>query len=119
MQLGARRDPQLREQAVEMGTDCAMREIEALANLAVGEALSGQLGNLHLLGREMVARIRGPGAPRLARGAQLQPRALSPRERADRIEDFDCGAQRRAGVSQAPVAAQPATIPQLQPRAEE
>src|SRR4051812_3942121 len=55
--LAARADVELREDAVQVGCDRAVREVEALADLAVGQPVSGELGDLQLLRGEAVASI--------------------------------------------------------------
>jgi hypothetical protein len=45
-----------------MGADGAVREVEPLADLAVGEAFGGELRDLELLGGQLVASL-GVSAP--------------------------------------------------------
>src|SRR4051812_49866918 len=85
-QLGARPDPELREHAVQVRADRAMREVEPLPDLAVGEPVGRELGDLQLLGGELVARL-GHAAPAAFPGrAQLPPRVLAPRNAPEGVE---------------------------------
>jgi len=63
MQFGARRDPEFGEEVIQMGANRAMRQIESLADLTVGESLGGPLGDLEVLRRELIARVGGAGTP--------------------------------------------------------
>src|SRR3954454_13474612 len=67
-QLGPGGDPQLGEDPVQVAADRAVREVEPLPDLAVGQALRGHLGDLQLLPRQLVAGLRGAAAAGLARG---------------------------------------------------
>src|SRR3954454_6411736 len=57
-QLATRRDPELREHPVQVGADRAMREEQSPADLPVGQAVGGELGDLELLGSQLVACLR-------------------------------------------------------------
>src|SRR3954454_21135192 len=70
-QLRAGRDPELREHAVEVRADGAVRQVQPLADLAVRQAPRRQLRDLQLLRGELVARFGNPAATALARGTQL------------------------------------------------
>jgi hypothetical protein len=62
-ELRPRGDAQLREHAVQVGGDGAVRQIEPLTDLAVRQSLGDQLCDLKLLGRQLVrdvARIERP-----------------------------------------------------------
>jgi hypothetical protein len=54
MELSTRRDPELREGPIEVKTDRPMGEEEPRANLPVGQALCGHVGDLQLLWRELI-----------------------------------------------------------------
>ena len=54
-----------------------MRQEQSLTDLAIGQTLRGELGDLKLLGGELIAGIRPARPKRLARGAQFVPRATS------------------------------------------
>ena len=118
-QLGARRDPELRIHAVQVRADGAVREVELLADLAVREPLARHLRDLQLLRRQLVARVGRAAAAALARRPQLLPRALAPRDDAERVERVAGGAQRRPRLRDPAVAAQPRAERELQPRAGE
>ena len=61
-QLPAGGDPELREHAVKVGADRAVREEELLNDLAVRQAPGRELSDLQLLGGQLVARL-GDSAP--------------------------------------------------------
>jgi hypothetical protein len=73
-ELGAGRDSELREDAVEVGADRAVREVEALADLAVGEPFGREVGDLQLLCGQLVAGVGCAALAGLARGAQRTSR---------------------------------------------
>ena len=66
---------------------------QPLADLAVREPLGGELGDLQLLGGQLVARLGDAPPAALARRAQLAPRLLAPRCAAERVEGVARGAQ--------------------------
>jgi hypothetical protein len=70
-ELPARGDAELGTDAVEVGRDRAMGEVEAPADFAIGEAGGGELGDLELLSVETVSGLRAATPARLARRAQL------------------------------------------------
>src|SRR4051812_50106566 len=67
-----------------MRLDRAVREVQPLRDVAVGEPLRRELGDLQLLRAELVERVRRPPAAALARGAQLAAGAPGPRAPAPR-----------------------------------
>src|SRR4051812_3506004 len=73
-ELGTRRDSELGEDPVEVGADRAVRQVELLADLPVGQAVRGQPGNLELLRAEPVGGRRVPAVGGLSGGAQLLKR---------------------------------------------
>src|SRR5262249_39954309 len=73
-QLVPRRDAELREQAVQVRADGAVRKVEALADLAVAQPFRGQLGNLELLRRELVASLLAAPASGFAGSTDLLAR---------------------------------------------
>ena len=95
-----------------------MGEVEPLADLAVGQARGGHLGDLQLLRRELVARVGRAAAARLARrraapAARARPTGSTPSaSNASRAR-----AQRRARVGRAALPAQPRAVGEQQPRA--
>ena len=90
-----------------------MREIEPLADLAVGESPRSHLRYLQFLRRELVARFGGAGTARLTRGAQFLTGALRPGSHAERIKHLNSGAKWCAGVGHAPMTAQPSAVGKL------
>jgi hypothetical protein len=77
-QLCAPGDLKLREDAVQVAADSAVREEEPLSDFAVGQALSGELGDLQLLGGETVPGVRNPSSDPFARRPQLMSCPLAP-----------------------------------------
>ena len=63
-----------------------MREVQLLADLAVREAPSGELGDLQLLWRELIERVGGSAPARLTGSPQLLSCPLGPRRQAEGIE---------------------------------
>ena len=104
--------------AVEVGADGAVREVELLADLAVGEPLGRQLGDLQLLRRELIAGV-GPRRRLHSPEARSSGARARPRREAERIERVARGAQRRARLGDPPLAAQPGAERELQARAQE
>jgi hypothetical protein len=51
--------------------DRSVREIQLLADFAIGETLGGELGDLELLGGQLIASLGNTAAARLARRAEL------------------------------------------------
>src|SRR5260370_676511 len=84
-----------------------MRQEQSLADLTIGQTLDSELGDLKLLGRELIAGIGPARAECLARGAQLLPRTIAPPGRTEDVEKFDRFAQRRSRLDPAPLPAQP------------
>ncbi len=70
-----------------------MRQEQSLADLAIGQTLGGELGDLKLLGGELIAGIGPAGAECLARGAQFLPRAIAPAGGSQNVEELDRFAQ--------------------------
>jgi hypothetical protein len=67
-QLRARADPELWERSIEVGRNRAVGQVQLLADLAVRETLSRELGDLELLRRQLLARLRAGPAGVAARG---------------------------------------------------
>src|ERR671917_2376056 len=83
-QLAARGDAELGEDVVEVRADGAVRHVESLAYLAVGEPRGGQAGDLQLLGGQLVHRAALAWAAGDTCAAQLVAGPPGPRERAPR-----------------------------------
>jgi hypothetical protein len=69
VELGAAGDAEFGVDAVEVGFDGAVGEVEALADVAVGQALGGELDDLEFLGGELVDGGGGAAAAGFAGGA--------------------------------------------------
>src|SRR5215212_6773630 len=115
--LAARGDAELGEDAIEVRADGAVRHVELLADLAVGEPRGGHAGDLQLLRRQLVHRAALAWAAGDTGAAQLVACPLGPGQRAQRVERVAGGAQRHARLSHPPLAAQPGTERELEPRA--
>src|SRR5260370_26848179 len=87
-----------------------MREVQLLADLAVGQALCRELGDLHFLRGELIARLGDATPAPFAGRTQLAARLLAPRHAAERVESVARGAQRRPGIGDPPLAAQPLAL---------
>src|SRR5689334_16072991 len=94
-----------------------MRQEQSLADLAIGQTLRGEQGDLKLLGGELIAGIGPAGAERLARGAQLQPRAIAPASGSQNVEELDRLVKRSACLDAATPPAQPTAEREQRPRA--
>src|SRR5882672_996899 len=91
-QLIARGDSELGEQPIKVKTDGAVREKEALPDVAVGHSGGDHLGDLKLLGREPIGSSRQTFGTALARGAQLPACAFDQRGGPHRLECVPSGA---------------------------
>src|SRR5258708_25281813 len=60
VKLAARRDSELREDPTQVVRDRPVRDVELLADLMVGQAFRGHLGNLELLTGQLVPRLGHP-----------------------------------------------------------
>ncbi len=76
VQLAAGRDAQFWEDPVQMGADGPVRNVELLADLAVGHAVGGHPRDLQFLRRQLIPGPRVPAAARFAGGPEFQPRSL-------------------------------------------
>ena len=59
-QLGPRRDSEFRKDTVQVRAHRSVREVEALANLAVGESFGCEARDLQLLRSQLLVRLRRP-----------------------------------------------------------
>src|ERR1700745_2332882 len=116
-ELGARRDAELREGAVQVRADRAVREEQALADLAIREPLRRELGDLQLLGGELIACLGHTAPAAFARCAQLPPGLLGPRRGPESIERLARGPQDGTGLGDMAPAPEPLAVPELDPRA--
>jgi hypothetical protein len=57
-QLRARADPEFWERSIEVGRNRAVGQVQLLADLAVRQTFSRELGDLELLRRQLLARLR-------------------------------------------------------------
>src|SRR5882724_8051436 len=77
-ELGARGDPELREHLVQVAADRSVRQKQALSDFAVREALGRELGDLQLLGGQLIARLGSPPQASLAGCSQLASCLVAP-----------------------------------------
>ena len=77
-----------------MRTDRPVRDVEPLADLSVGQTLRRELRDLKLVPGEPIGRGGGTLAAALTGSAQLDPSALAPRHRAERVESVSGATQR-------------------------
>jgi len=96
-----------------MPFDGAMAEEELLPDLRVGEAIAGQASDLRFLRRELIARVRGALAHRLAGGQQFALRALGECLRTHRVEGRVGRFELLARIDAAMLTAKPLTVDQL------
>src|SRR5260370_27217516 len=94
-----------------------MREVQLLADVAVGPALWGERGDWYFLRGELMARLGKAMPAPFAGRTQLAPRLLAPRHAAERVESVARGAQRRPGIGDPPLAAQPLAVREQESRA--
>src|SRR5690242_20706715 len=116
-ELGARGDPELREDLVQVGADRPMRQEQALADLAVREPLGGELGDLQLLRGQLVARLGCPPPAPLPRCPQLASCLVAPWPASEGVEGVARGTQDHTGFHDVALPPEPLTVTQLDPRA--
>jgi hypothetical protein len=95
-QFAARGDAELREDAIQVRADRAVREVQACADLTVGQAFGGELRDLQLLRGELVPRGGIAPSARFARGPQLAARLVAPARTAERVEGIARRPKRRS-----------------------
>src|SRR6202167_1886863 len=105
-QLCAPGDLELREDPVQVAADSAVREEEPLSDFAVGQALSGELGDLQLLGAEAISGVRNPSSDPFP-------------GRPQRVEKRDSVPEGLTRLGATAPAAQPPTEGKERPRAQE
>src|SRR4051812_2954196 len=106
-QLGPGGDAELREEPVQVRLHRSVREIEALADLPIREALCGELGDLKLLRREPRP-AAGNAAPNgLTGGTQLPAGPLGVPEQAEGVKRLGGLPERRPRLRHAPMPPQP------------
>src|SRR5258707_4043378 len=82
-QLRPGRDAQLGEDAVQVRADGAVRQVQPLPDLPVGQPLGRQLRDLQLVRCQLVTSVRVAAPAGLPCGAQLPAGTLAPRDRAE------------------------------------
>src|SRR3954462_15145394 len=82
-QLRPRGDAELREEPVQVRLHRSVREIEALTDLPIREALCGELGDLKPLRRQLRPAARNASANGLAGGTQFPASPLGVPEQAE------------------------------------
>jgi DNA-binding CsgD family transcriptional regulator len=100
------RDPQLREDPVQVGADGPGRQEQVSGDLLVAEARGGQAGDLELLRGQGPVIIGLPGRPDLASGAQFGAGAIRPRRGAEPPELFEGRVEVNARLGHRPHAPQ-------------
>src|SRR4051794_31580202 len=113
LQLGAPGDAELREDPVQVRADRTVRDVELLCDLAVREALGGELRDLELLCGELVAGGGIAATARLAGCAEFSPGPIAPGSAAQCVKAVAGGAQRRPRVGDPSPAAQPFPVREL------
>src|SRR3954452_3521512 len=109
--------PQLAEDVAQAEVDRARAEEELRGDVAVAEPLRHTLGDLHLLGRQLVQSARIAPASALPAGARLPLRAFGPQATPERFEGLERRSQMATGVPAPPRPAQELAERQLRPRA--
>src|SRR5918999_666700 len=96
-QLYPRGDAELRKDAIEVGPDGPMRDVETLADLAVGKALRSESSDLSLLLGELEPHFV-LAVLCLPRRSELLARPMGPRRGAQGVKGVAGDAERRAGL---------------------
>src|ERR1700729_4284548 len=94
-----------------------MREVQALADLAVRQTLSRKLGDLQLLSGQLIAGLDDATAAPFATRAQLLPRLVAPWRAPQCVEGVARGTQRAARLRDTAVTSQPLAVRELNPSA--
>ena len=115
-ELGSPGDPELGEHVAQMRVDRARRQVQGAPRPPCWKSLADELCDLQLLRRELRERRRVALVRGLSRCAQLGPRPVGPRRRAERLEALDGQAQVGARVSPVALSAQVLAVVQARPR---
>src|SRR4051794_40810093 len=107
-ELSPRDDPELREDPIQMRADRPVRQVEALSDLPIGQAVCGQLRDLELLGRELIPRVGCATAARLAGRAQFLAGSFGKSVERQGVEGVPCRTERSARLGDPALTAQPA-----------
>ncbi len=119
-ELSSEGDPELGEDAVQVRADRPVGQVQPLRDVPVREPLGGELGDLQLLGGQLVAGCRSraggwsprrPGAP----GGPGRPRPRSPWCRRRPGPRAAARASRRSGAGAAATGRRPATAGPAEP----
>jgi hypothetical protein len=94
-----------------------MRQIQALADCTIGQALRGHRRDLHFLRKELVPELRCALLTDFARRAQFLTCSLCPRRSAQRVKGVARRSQRSACIRYAVLTRKPDTVGQLKSRA--
>lgn len=105
-QLPARGEAELAEDVAQVGVHRARAEEQLGGHLRGAGAVGDQPGDVQLLQRELVRRLRGAASGVLARGAQLTRRAVGERLCAETGQQLVGRAQPLAGLAAPSLAAQ-------------
>src|SRR5438105_4147271 len=113
VELAARADVELHEDLAQVVLDRARADEQPGADLRIREPVAGEPRDLGLLGGELVARLDGAFAGRLAGGQELAPGPLGEPLHAHRVQHLVGDAQLLARVDAAALAAQPLAVEQM------
>src|SRR5580693_813510 len=112
-QLAARADAELGEDLAQMVGDGGGADEQLRGDLRVGGAVPGQPGDQRFLRGQGIWRLDGAFADLATAGPQLDARPFGKRRGADRIKDLMGAGELIAGVTPAPLAAQPLAVDQV------
>ena len=111
--LAAGADAELGEDFPQVVGDGGGADEQLRGDLGVGGAFAGQAGDQRFLRGQRIRRLDGGLAGVPAGGPQFDAGPFGERRGADRVEDLVCAAELIAGVTSAPLAAQPFAVDQM------
>src|ERR1700754_1717219 len=101
---------------MQVGAHCAVGQVEALADLAVGQTVGRKLGDVQLVRGQLVAGVRTAPRAALACRAQLVAGTFAPRDDAERVEGLTGRTQVWSRVRRPTLSPQPLAVRELCPR---
>src|SRR5580765_609490 len=110
VQLGAGGDAELREHPVQVRPNGPMTEVEARPDLAIGETLGREAGDLQLLRRQLVEDVDTAVASRLAGCSQLLLGTVREVADTDRVEHVPGRTQLGPRLCRAALPPQPRSV---------
>ena len=113
VELAARGDVELDEDLLQVVLGGTGADEQAFADLRVRQPVTGQFGDVSLLGRQLATGLDTALAGGLPGGPQLTPGPLGERLHAHRLQHLVGGAQLLAGVAPATLPAQPLPVEQV------